>query len=68
MNFKCLLGFHQTETVLNLKTNRRVEICKRCKNILDEETPNLCGCSKCVAFNLNWNERLKKEGKVINEV
>jgi len=65
MNLKCLFGFHQSEIVLNLKTNRRIEICKKCKTILEEETPNPCGCGKCIAFNLNWNTRLKRFGKVI---
>ena len=64
-SIKCLLGFHQPYTVLNLKTNRRMEICKRCKTILDNEILNPCGCGKCIALNLNWNIRLKKEGNVI---
>lgn len=65
MSLKCLFGFHQPEIVLNLKTNRRVKICKRCKTILGYERPNPCGCGKCIAFNLNWNVELKKLGKVI---
>ncbi len=68
MNLKCLLGFHQLETVLNLKTNKRVEICKTCKKILDQEIPNPCGCGGCISVNLSWNEQLKKEGKVIDGV
>ncbi len=61
----CLLGFHDHDVVLNLKTNKRVEICKRCKKILDTEKHNPCGCGKCICIDMNWNARLKKAGKVI---
>jgi len=67
MNIKCLLGFHQSETVLNLKINKINEICKRCKKVLQVEQKEVC-CNSCSKKDALWRIKLRKEGKVINEV
>ena len=66
MSLKCLLGFHQPEIVLNLKTNKINEICKRCKKVLQVEQKEVC-CTSCNIKDALWRIKLRKEGKVINE-
>ncbi len=66
MNILCTLGFHdESEILLNLRTDRRVRVCRRCKKVVAKEIPNHCGCGKCIAYDLNWNNKLIKLGKVI---
>ena len=67
MSLKCLLGLHQSETILNLKTNKINKICKKCKKVLEVEQKEVC-CHSCNIKDAVWRIKLRKEGKVINEV
>jgi len=67
MNIKCLFGFHQYEIVLNIKTNKITKICKKCKKILEVEQKGIC-CTSCNIKDALWRIKLRKEGKVINEM
>jgi len=67
MNLKCLLGFHQSEIVLNLKTNKITEICKNCKKHLKVHQKEVC-CHSCNIKDALWRIKLRKQGKIINEI
>lgn len=66
MNLKCLFGFHQPETVLNIRTNKITEICKDCKKILKVQQKEIC-CHSCNIKDALWRIKLRKQGKVIEK-
>ena len=63
-DIRCVFGFHKKKVVLNTQNNKITEICSRCKEILSVEQGSSC-CGNCIAADMNWRTRLKKQGDII---
>ncbi len=66
-SIKCMLGFHNPQLVVNLKSNKFTEICTRCGTIISVEKDDVLCCSSCIVRDFELKEKLKKDNWTILE-